>query len=72
MSRVIEAVQWNESAQQLYEKYNAEHHDVPRRKRLMALWLVRRGESVADAAKMAGVGQRTLTRWREHGIGREV
>ena len=72
MSRLIEAVQWNESAQQLYEKYKAEHHDVPRRKRLMALWLLRRGESVADAAQMAGVGQRTLTRWiawyREGGL----
>jgi len=72
MSRVIEAVEWNESAEQLYERYKAEQQDVAKRKRLMALWLVRCGENVGDAAQMAGVGRRTLTRWlgwyREGGL----
>lgn len=73
MIRVIEAVEWNESAEQLYDRYKAEQQDVTKRKRLMALWLVRRGEkSVGDAAQMAGVGRRTLSRWigwyREGGL----
>lgn len=73
MSRPIDAIDWNESAEYLYEKYKAEQQDVSQRKRLMALWLIRTGESVADAARMAGVvGRRTLTRWlgwyREGGL----
>ena len=42
------------------------------RKRLGALWLVRRGKSVSAAAQSMGVGRRTLTRWlswyREGGL----
>lgn len=63
---------WNESAEHLYERYKAERQDVAQRKRLMALWLLGSGESVGDAARMAGVGRRTLTRWlgwyREGGL----
>ena len=62
MSGVIEAVDWNESADELYARYSAER-DLEARKRLGALWLVRRGESVSSAAQAAGVSRRTLTRW---------
>jgi hypothetical protein len=51
MSRAIEAVDWKESADELYARYKKEQEDVEKRKRLMALWLVRRGESVSDAPR---------------------
>lgn len=62
VSGVTEVVDWNESAEELHARYEAER-DVEARKRLGALWLLRRGESVGNAAETAGVGQRTLTRW---------
>ncbi|HET8644684.1 MAG TPA: winged helix-turn-helix domain-containing protein [Vicinamibacteria bacterium] len=62
MAGVVRPVAWGESAQELYEWYRAER-DVGRRKRLHALWLVRRGEHVDAAARQVGVGRRTLTRW---------
>lgn len=62
MSGVIEAVDWSESADELHARFRAER-DVEARKRLGALWLVRRGESVSGAAQAAGVSRRTLTRW---------
>lgn len=62
MSGVIEAVDWNESAEELYALYKA-GRDVEARKRLGALWLLRRGESVSAAAEATGVSRRTLTRW---------
>ncbi len=61
MSGAIEAVDWQESADDLHERYRAER-DLEARKRLGAL-LVRRGESVSGAAESMGVGRRTLTRW---------
>jgi len=71
MSGVIEAVDWQESADELHERYKAER-DLELRKRLGALWLVRRGESVTSAGRSMGVGRRTLTRWlswyRESGL----
>ena len=62
MSGAIEAVDWKENADELYERYKAER-SVERRKRLGALWLLRRGESVTSAAEATGVSRRTLTRW---------
>lgn len=62
MAGVLKPVAWGESAEELYERYRAER-EVERRKRLHALWLVRRGERVDEAARQAGVGQRTVTRW---------
>ncbi len=71
MSGAIETVEWHQSADELHERYRAER-DVEARKRLGALWLVRRGESVSSAAQSMGVGRRTLTRWlswyREGGL----
>lgn len=62
MSGVIEPVDWHHSADELHERYKAER-DLEAGKRLGALWLVRRGESVSSAAQSIGVGGRTLTRW---------
>jgi transposase len=56
------AVEWAEDADELYARYAAER-DVPRRQRLQALWLVRRGASVAEAGRLAGVGRRSVERW---------
>jgi transposase len=62
MSRSIEPIPWQETAEELYERYRREA-DVGQRKRLQALWLVRRGMAEQDAAREAGVGRRTLARW---------
>jgi len=64
-------VAWGETADELYGRYRRER-DLPARKRLQALWLVRRGDGVVSAAQQAGVGVRTLERWlgwyREGGL----
>jgi len=62
MSGAIEPVDWQQSADELHERYRAERN-LELRKRLGALWLVRRGTSVSAAAQSMGVGRRTLTRW---------
>ena len=71
MSGAIEPVDWHHSADELHERYRAERN-LEARKRLGALWLVRRGESVSAAAQSMGIGRRTLTRWlswyREGGL----
>ena len=61
MSKPV-AVEWAEAVEDLHKRFVAER-DVERRKRLQALWLLRRGDSVAEAAVSAGVGKRTLERW---------
>lgn len=61
MARPIR-VEWTESAEELYQRFTAEP-DLPRRKRLQALWLVRSGRSVGEASELAGVGRRSLERW---------
>ena len=70
MSKPV-VVEWLEGAEVLRERFAAER-DVGRRKRLQALWLVRRGWGVAASAEQAGVGERTLERWlgwyREGGL----
>lgn len=55
-------VSWTESADELYARF-ARERDGRRRQRLQALWLVCRGEPMAEAARLAGVGQRSLERW---------
>jgi DNA-binding transcriptional regulator YbjK len=57
MAGVIQAVEWQESAEELYEKYCAEQ-DVRRRQRLQALWLVRQGRSATQVVREAGIGRR--------------
>jgi transposase len=62
MSRSIDPIPWQETARELYEQYCRER-DVGQRKRLQALWLVRRGLREQEAAREAGIGKRTLARW---------
>jgi transposase len=64
MAGKISAVEWAESAEELYALYRAEG-DVKQRKRLHAFWLVRQGVSARAASRQAGIGERTLTRWLE-------
>jgi transposase len=61
MSKPV-AMAWEETAPELEARYRGER-DVERRKRLGALWLVRRGERVGDAGRLVGVGERTVFRW---------
>ena len=61
MSKPV-AVAWAETASELEGRYRAER-DVERRKRLGALWRVRVGDRVAEAGRLAGVGERTVFRW---------
>jgi transposase len=71
MSRKINAIGWEESAEELEEQYRAERH-VEKRKRLQAMWLVRQGRDAKVAAKEAGTSRESLTRWlnwyREGGL----
>ena len=64
MSRQIAGINWKESAEELEEMYKAERRVEPR-KRLQALWLVRRGKPAQEAAKEVGIGRKTITRWLE-------
>ena len=61
MSKPV-AVAWAETAEELEARDRAER-EVERRKRLGALWRVRAGDRVADAGRLAGVGERTVFRW---------
>jgi transposase len=71
MPSAKQAIDWDESAEELYARYRSAG-EVEERKRLQALWRVRRGETEADAAQQAGIGTRTLVRWlswyREGGL----
>lgn len=55
-------VDWAEDGDELRQRYVAER-DVRRRTRLQALWLVRSGRDVREAARLAGVGARSIERW---------
>jgi len=61
MSKPV-VVPWTETADELYTHFTREP-DSRRRQRLQALWLVRTGTSITAAARLAGVGQRSLERW---------
>lgn len=62
MSGVVQAIAWEESAEELYQRYR-EAQQVAIRIRLQALWLIRSGTTEQEAARIVGVGRRTLTRW---------
>src|ERR671939_1086637 len=62
MSGKVQPIDWQESAEELYTRYRAAR-EVGERVRLQALWLVRSGHPEQEAAQLAGVGRRTLTRW---------
>ncbi len=71
MSKPVRVI-WTETVEELYDRYTGAR-DVRRRQRLQALWLVRRGQPIREAAHLAGVGQRSLERWlgwyRQGGLG---
>lgn len=62
MGRRIAPIDWTESAEELEAQYRRERN-LERRKRLQAMWLVRRGKAARDAAKEVGIGRKTLNRW---------
>lgn len=62
MGRTLREIDWEESSEELYDRYRAER-DLQRRKRLQVVWLVRQGKTATAAAKEAGVGLRTVLRW---------
>jgi transposase len=62
MSGVVGHLAWHESAEELRARFRTEQ-DRGQRTRLQALWLVRTGRTEQEAATVAGVGRRTLTRW---------
>ncbi|MER3438961.1 MAG: hypothetical protein C4346_15980 [Chloroflexota bacterium] len=62
MARRRVAWQWHETADDLAHMVSLEDNDQ-RRRRLLALWSVRQGESLEVAASMAGVDTRTVRRW---------
>lgn len=53
---------WRETAAELEAAYQREQN-IHRRKRLHALWLIRRGEIVSTVAETVGVDTRTIRRW---------
>lgn len=55
-------VEWQESAAELERQYRQEK-GVPRRTRLHALWLLRRGKRLDEVGEVLGVHYRTLQRW---------
>ena len=55
-------VEWEESAEELFEAYRREK-GLRRRTRLQALWLLRQGRSLEEGSQIVGVGYRTLQRW---------
>ena len=61
MARAV-VVEWGEGGEELRRRFAAER-DGARRARLQALWLVREGRGVGEAARLAGVGARTVERW---------
>jgi transposase len=62
MSRKIDPINWKESAEELEQQYRQEKQ-VEKRKRLQALWLVRKGKDAQVAAREVGIGRKTITRW---------
>ena len=55
-------VNWEEEEETLYELYKKEK-DLQMRKRLQALWLLRKGERLGEVAKIVGVKYRTVQEW---------
>lgn len=61
MSRSVR-IDWTETVDELEAGYRGEQN-IERRKRWGALWRVQAGDRVADAARVIGVGERTVERW---------
>ena len=57
-------IEWQESAEELFEAYRREGN-VYRRTRLQALWQLRQGKFLGEVSGIVGVSYRTLQRWLE-------
>lgn len=55
-------IDWQDSAESLEQRFRQEQN-LGLAKRWQSLWLLRRGYSEREAARVAGVGERTLHRW---------
>ncbi|MFN0073409.1 MAG: helix-turn-helix domain-containing protein [Chloroflexota bacterium] len=62
MSGQVELIPWAETADELEAGFR-QAPTVGTRKRFQVLWLVRSGSSVRGASRLAGVGERTGSRW---------
>lgn len=61
MGRSLE-VEWQESAEELKQKYRAEKHPQ-RRERLFTFWHLRLGKQVKEIAELMGTSERVIQRW---------
>lgn len=55
-------VAWQETAEELKQKYRREKHPQ-RRERLMTLWHLREGKRVKDVSQMTGTDVRIIQKW---------
>jgi len=61
MGRSLE-VEWQESTEELKQKYRAEKHPQ-RRERLFTLWHLRLGKQIREMSAMIGTDERVIQRW---------
>jgi transposase len=55
-------VDWEESAEELKQKYRVERHPQ-RRERLFTLWHLRLGKQIREMAELVGTDERSIQRW---------
>lgn len=55
-------IDWNETVEELRQRYEAERN-AHRRARLRALWLLRQGHTIGEVVREVGVDYRTVQRW---------
>ena len=55
-------VEWQETAEELYQLYQAEK-ELKKRQRLQFLWLIKTGNSVQKSCQIAGLGERSGQRY---------
>ncbi len=64
-------IQWQESGEELKQRYQQEHH-YQRRTRLQALWQLREGKRIQEVVERVGVSYRAVQNWlawyREGGL----
>lgn len=70
MSRRLQ-VEWQESAEELKQKYRTEKHPQ-RRERLFAFWHLSQGKQIKEVSEMTATPERVIQRWvswyRESGL----
>jgi len=55
-------VEWQETAEELEQRYRGEKH-YQRRERLLTLWHLRRGKQIKEVSAMTGRGERRIREW---------